>query len=167
MIVLLSGSRHAGEAHWPTIEARLLTVVGDPLGEHTLREGEAKGVDRIGARLAESWGWTVERFPAAWGRCAPNVPEELGGCPPRPHLRLRRGGTYCPNAGPLRNQRMVDRQPRADVAACFPAVGCRGRSGTWDLAARAADAGIPVHLFPLAVDIPAATPLPYPQPEEA
>jgi len=164
-IIIASGTRYAGEQHWAVIEAGLLSVVDNPLDPHTLREGEADGVDRICARVAESWGWTVERVPAEWNRCAPDIPEELGGCPARPHLKIRRGGGhFCPFAGPRRNQNMVDRRPLADEVVSFPALGCRGRSGTWDLIHRAADAGIPIRVFPLLVTLPAADTLPYPAP---
>lgn len=53
-------------------------------------------------------------------------------------------------AGPLRNQRMVDKG--ADICLAFPRPDSKG---TWDCIRRAADAGIPVHIHPLTTKDPA------------
>lgn len=158
-VIIVSGTRLAGDEHLQTLVQALFPYgVG---GGNTLVHGAARGVDSLAAELCTTYGWQVVAMPAEWQRCSPDVPEDLGGCPPRPHLRTRRsGGVYCPNAGPARNQRMVDREPRAELAVCFPLVGSRGRSGTWDLAYRAADAGIHVQIFPLQVVDPAVPLLP-------
>lgn len=144
--VIVPGTRHATREHRAEIGPRLNAIARRDLG--VLVHGAARGVDSIAADLAKAWGWQVEPMPAVWPDCGPD-------CPARPHRKVGPAGTYCPRAGARRNQQMVDLEPRADVAVCFPAVGSGGRSGTWDLAARAADGGIPVQVWPLRVSLPA------------
>lgn len=83
-----------------------------------LRHGDARGLDRIAAGVAHELGWTVETYAADWGR--------LGR-----------------QAGHVRNQQMVD--AGADVCLAFPLPGSRG---TYDCAARAIRADIPVEWVP-------------------
>jgi hypothetical protein len=59
----------------------------------TLVHGDARGADRIAARIAAALGWEVEAYPADWNR-------------------------YGPAAGPLRNQQMLD--TGIDLVIAFP-----------------------------------------------
>ncbi len=52
-------------------------------------------------------------------------------------------------AGPIRNGEMVATRP--EVCLAFPAPGSRG---TWDCVRQAADAGIPVEVWPLSMTAP-------------
>lgn len=94
-----------------------------------------------GDRMAKEWvtemraaGFTnveQEAHPADWGRdCDKN-------CYHKP--RTKNGRPYCPMAGHLRNQKMVDRG--ADVCRAFPLADSRG---TVDCMRRAKKAGIEV-----------------------
>jgi hypothetical protein len=74
----------------------------------------------------------------AWADEAPHVTIETH---PADWKRLGR------DAGPARNQEMVDLG--ADLCLAFPRKGSRG---TWDCIQRAAEAGIPVHIYPLKED---------------
>lgn len=151
-IILVSGTRHARRRHRPVVAGTLVAVAGDD--EVELRHGgqgdrdEDHGVDAIAADLAEKWGWRVTTIPADWDTCDHSLPQELGGCPDRPHRKRRRSGPgdYCPSADPRRNQWMVDRRPRADDVVVFPADGPVELSrSTWDLHRRAIRAGLHVH----------------------
>lgn len=162
MIIIVSGSRWAGYQQRREIATRL--VAWDRCdGQVTLVHGDADGVDRIAAGIAEDWGWKVTPVPAKWDRCEPDMPEELGGCPPRPHLRSKVPGRwYCPFAGPRRNQLMLDAHPDAEIGLCFPAVDSGVKSGTGDFIDRAIRAGLPIKAFPLRVVRPGVAALPYP-----
>lgn len=143
--IIVSGTRAATQQHIEQIRAALLAIAGRDVG--VLAHGGAPGVDLLTAALAVAWGWQVKPMPAQWTVCAPDLPHELGGCPPGPHrLRRRDGSYYCPLAGPRRNQQMVDLSPRAHHVVVFPASGPREASrGTWDLHDRALAAGLNVH----------------------
>lgn len=165
-LIIVSGTRHATAEHRPEIELRLSQWRLDAGVE--LVEGDAYGVDRIAAAIAAGWGWQVVSMPARWQTCDDTIPEVLGGCPQRPHLRTRNGRTYCPFAGHRRNQRMLDEHPEAAAAVCFPAVGSGVKSGTGDFIDRAIKAGLPVQVFPLHVRRPEPAvqqALPLPDPE--
>ncbi|WP_208023937.1 SLOG family protein [Mycobacterium marinum] len=92
------------------------------------------GADEIADRICRCEGWHVERHPAEWERACDES------CHHKP--RIRRGKPYCPMAGHLRNQKMVDLG--ADVCLAFPMSGSRG---TWDCVRRARVASIPVVVF--------------------
>lgn len=88
-------------------------------GPGRLVHGRARGLDTIAASIASRLqGWSVEAHPADWGR-------------------------YGNQAGPLRNQEMVD----AGAALCgaFPDV---TSIGTFDCVARAERAGIHIVWVP-------------------
>ncbi len=71
---------------------------------------------------------------------------EIGdGMEPEPHPAD--WGAHGRAAGPIRNGEMVATRP--DVCLAFPAKGSRG---TWDCVRQAADAGIPIQVWPLPVD---------------
>lgn len=85
----------------------------------------------IRAELILGYQVTVERYPADWQRTCD------GRCT---HARrFKNGKPWCPSAGPLRNQYMVNLG--ADECLAFPLPGSRG---TWDCVRRARAAGIPV-----------------------
>lgn len=127
MIILVTGSRHADfRLHGDEISLVLRWIGAERRGPHTLIEGGAAGADRIARACAEGLGWTVETMPANWAK------------------------EGRPAAGPLRNQRMVDKGP--DVCLAFPLLPVAWeRSGTMDCAKRAINAGIRTLIFPLAV----------------
>jgi len=82
-----------------------------------LIHGNARGADRIAARIGTEWGWWIESHPADW--------EFFGD-----------------QAGPIRNQEMVDRQP--DIVLAFPQP---GSVGTWDCVQRARQQGIVIQVW--------------------
>lgn len=151
--LLVAGTRHATKKHIEQIGPALQSICHRDLG--VLVYGAAVGVDTLAAQLVRTWGWQTHPVRARWAECVPGLPAELAGCPAGSHRHIRRDGTdYCPYAGPRRNQRMVDLQPRADHVVVFPAAGRREKSrGTWDLHDRAVKAGLNVHPpVPLEVD---------------
>lgn len=104
-----------GSREWTDTEA-----MGEELlwfGFGLVVHGAARGADKLADALARGFGWPTEPHPvtrAEWNRIGKR-------------------------AGHLRNQRMVDLG--ADICLAFPTVDSRG---TWDCAARARRAGIPV-----------------------
>ncbi|QNL30828.1 DprA-like DNA processing chain A [Mycobacterium phage Estes] len=130
--VLITGSRD-----WADRRA-----VGIALGRELEKFGEIlilNGMCPTGADLhahqfylAHGSKWVREKeFPADWGR------DCTGSCYHKP--RFKNGQRYCPIAGHLRNQAMVDFG--ADVCLAFPLKDSRG---TYDCMKRAKKAGIPV-----------------------
>lgn len=115
MRVLVTGSRHLTAADAPQIRRALLHAVRHTEGRHTLVHGDATGADTLAKLIAEDLGWETEPYPALW--------EEDG----------------YPQAGPIRNQRMVD--TGVDVCVAFPAPDSRG---TYDCMRRAKKALVPV-----------------------
>lgn len=104
-------------------------------GQPTLVHGGARGLDSL---AEQSWTQAqrgrVERHPAQWR-------QHTDQCPAwdrdRPTCRL---------AGPRRNQEMLE--AGADLCLAFPLwpLAARGQNssrGTWDMATRARDAGVP------------------------
>lgn len=75
------------------------------------------GADAIAERLAEQWGWTIERHPAEWKK-------------------------YGRSAGPRRNKEMVDSKP--DICVGFVKNNSRGATGTLKMAE---EAGIPTRRY--------------------
>lgn len=95
----------------------------------------SRGADRMAEMLWEGWGGRVARYPANWNRaCDPDC--HHGTRPTRAD-----GTSYCPYAGFVRNQAMVD--SGADVCVAFLKIGARNR-GTRDCMERAEAAGIPI-----------------------
>lgn len=107
--------------------------------------------DRGADAQADTWlvaqGFTPERHPADWDRCAPT-------CKPE-HRRTRRDGTtYCPAAGLRRDAEMVDLGADLCLAWIAPCTkqscrkpkphGSHGASHTADLAEKA---GIPTRRY--------------------
>lgn len=95
-----------------------------PTSAITIVHGGARGVDELAGKLAAGAGYDVEVHEANW-------------------VKLGKG------AGPIRNQEMVDLG--ANLVLAFPAVGSKGKGGTWDLIHRAADANMTVHIHPLRI----------------
>lgn len=93
----------------------------DRLAHEWCVEARARGCDVI---------W--ERYPADWERTCDKH------CRHQP--RTKNGRPYCPVAGHLRNQKMVDLG--AHVCLAFPLAGSKG---TVDCMRRARNASIPVH----------------------
>ncbi|WP_030506404.1 DUF2493 domain-containing protein [Microbispora rosea] len=94
-------------------------------------------------------GITRERHPADWDTCA--GPK----CTPTHRLKRRDGSTYCPTAGHLRNQLMVDLGADVCLAFVLPCTQrtCRkpkphGSHGASDAIDRAEKAGIHVERWP-------------------
>lgn len=94
------------------------------------------GADKFANRWAADNGIETETHPADWiGPCGAN-------CPPGHRRRRTNGKTYCPLAGPLRNQAMV--VLGADLVLAFHRDGSRG---TGDCVRRAAEAGLTVRTY--------------------
>lgn len=92
-------------------QAVIKAFQGLPVGT-IIVHGDCSGADRLAAEVAENWGLETEAHPADWKK----------------HGKA---------AGPIRNQEMIDSEPRYVIA--FP-----GGSGTADCIARAEAAGIQV-----------------------
>lgn len=120
--ILVTGSRHCTEGQAAMVREHLRGTLLRHRPPAVVVHGQCPngGVDLVAHRFAERWpDAEPEPHPADWGR----------------HGRA---------AGPIRNQAMVDLG--ADICLAFPAPGSRG---TWDCIRRAADAGIPVQVWPL------------------
>lgn len=92
----------------------------------TLIEGEADGLDKRAKAWAQRRGVVVEPHPAPWSDI--DHPDAI--------VRRRRDGKLDDaNAGPRRNQQMIDAKP--DFALVFP-----GGAGTADMRRRIVAAGI-------------------------
>ena len=144
--IITTGSRyfHSRPAVWDTLNATLARI-----GPFTLIHGDCPGTDDIpGAdQLAAQWAThtdnPVEAHPADWDTCRPI-------CPPR-HRRPKKPGDihhpgtqpdYCPQAGPRRNQKMINLG--ADLVLAFP---LNASHGTWTCIRAAQRAGIPVQVY--------------------
>lgn len=127
--VLVTGSREWADAAYVR---EALDHVAAVMGPFILVQGDSpKGLDAIAKQWAIETGIEHEDVPADWSRaCGAD-------CHHQP--RWRGGEPYCPMAGHLRNQEMIDRG--AEVVLAFPL----GRSpGTRDAMRRAKRAGIDV-----------------------
>ncbi|APQ42224.1 DprA-like DNA processing chain A [Mycobacterium phage MrMagoo] len=130
--VLITGSRDWADHH--AVEFALRNEL-EGHGEILILNGMCpSGADFHAHRwyLNHSSKWVAEKeFPADWGR------DCTGSCYHKP--RFKNGQRYCPIAGHLRNQAMVDFG--ADVCLAFPLKDSRG---TYDCMKRAKKADIPV-----------------------
>lgn len=109
--ILVTGGRNY--TNRPQVNATLSAIhERNPIG--LLICGGARGADRLALEWALVNGVAAHVYPAQW---------QLHGL----------------KAGPVRNQEMVDAEPRADHCVAFP-----GTVGTPDCIARAKKAGIPV-----------------------
>ena len=126
--VLVTGSRYLtdGSQVWDALDAQV-----EQYGEIIVIEGGAPGADQAAAAYAFSHDVYHEQYPADWER------ECDARCYHKP--RTKNGRHYCPMAGHLRNQKMIDLG--ADVCLAFP---MRDSRGTRDCMKRAEAAGIPV-----------------------
>lgn len=111
-----------------------LRGVGGPTDGITLVHGAAPGLDSLAAWVWHSWGLTTEAHPADWDRACDAL------CTHQP--RFRDGVPYCPAAGYIRNQEMVDLG--ADLCLAFPLGESRG---TRDCMRRTEKAGIEVRVI--------------------
>lgn len=101
-------------------------------GNFEVVHGGASGLDRLVDEISLNYGLhQKEVFPADWsGLCRPGI------CFPN-HRKGRKGYTYCPAAGPRRNQEMVD--SGLDLVVAFD-----GGNGTADMIRRSHSAGITI-----------------------
>lgn len=104
-----------------------LLKVEDPV----LVYGGASGADEYARLWAEESPtfrrpqWRTKRFEADWDRECDNQ------CLHGPRRKRRDGSTFCPSAGPIRNQRMID-EGQIELLIAFP-----GGNGTMDMIRRA------------------------------
>lgn len=120
--ILVTGSRQCTEEQAAVVREHLRGALLSRRPPAVVVHGQCPsgGVDLVAHRFAEWFlGAEPEPHPADW--------KALGRA-----------------AGPRRNQAMVDLG--ASVCLAFPAKGSRG---TWDCIRKAADAGIPVRIYPL------------------
>lgn len=133
--ILITGSRNWSNTN-AIVSAFAVVIPGSlrrPNVEVVVVHGDAPGADTLAGRIAEQWGFDVESHPAQWDRnCDQSCYHPT---------RMKDGKPYCPVAGHLRNQHMVDLG--ADVCLAFPT---RDSRGTWDCVRRAEKAGIPVYV---------------------
>ena len=93
-----------------------------------LIEGEADGLDKRAKAWARRRGIAIDPYPAPW--------DDVGH--PAAVVRYRRDGKpFDVNAGPRRNQQMID-EGRPDYGMVFP-----GGTGTADMRRRLVAAGVP------------------------
>jgi hypothetical protein len=95
--------------------------------------GNAAGLDRLVNEISLDFGvQSKEAFPAQWSDlCDPTF------CSPNHRRRRRDGSTYCPAAGPRRNQEMVD-------SGLGLVVAFDGGTGTADMMRRSHRVGITI-----------------------
>lgn len=115
--VLVTGSREFTSVH--LARTALRTVIEEHGTAATIVHGDARGADRIAARIAEAWGMATEARPADWAN--------LGR-----------------KAGVVRNAEMV--RDGADLCLVFLVAGLPC-VGTRDCMRRAERAGIPVRVY--------------------
>jgi hypothetical protein len=99
--LLVTGSRDFSSAM--AVREMMLAVsntVGLPL---YVTDGKAPGLDTLAHAARTSLGWPGQRFEARW-----EAPCRPGECNHGPRRKSRTGRLYCPAAGGLRNQLMVD-----------------------------------------------------------
>jgi hypothetical protein len=133
MRILITGSRNWTDRQ--TLCQVLLDLCWDlDKSVPVIVHGAAPGADSLAAWWANATGRKSEAHPADWERACDN------NCHHKP--RTKNGKPYCPMAGHLRNQKMVDLG--ADICLAFPMPGSRG---TWDCVRRAEQAGIPVKII--------------------
>lgn len=135
--VLVTGSRDLTKQNvvWNELENEL-----HENGPFFLVVGDADGADAAAVHWAKATNTPYKRFEANWGRPCTEY------CYHKP--RWKNGRRYCPVAGNLRNQEMVDymSETLTDEDRClgFP----WGKStGTRDCMKRAKKAGIPMKVF--------------------
>lgn len=146
-VIILTGSRAWTDRL--ALETALFDVWHDALqvgyDRIVLWHGDCpEGADALGDRWARANRIEVHGLAADWDFCGP-------GCPPTPHRRQKRPGdrvhpgrldTYCPMAGPRRNNRLVIGR---NAALCVAAP--LGKSvGTRGCMKIAVAAGIPIRL---------------------
>jgi hypothetical protein len=103
-------------------------------------EGEGDGADKIAKEWATLNGQPLNPYPADWaGPCDPDI------CQPRHRRPRRSGGTYCPAAGPRRNQRQLD-EGKPDVGWGFVTKRLELSTGSFDMATRLWKAQIPCYI---------------------
>lgn len=132
MNVGVTGGRFYGNGPKVRRAFELLAVT-----EPTLVYGGASGADEYARLWAEDpmWAdqrpikWKTKRFDADWDRECDNR------CLHGPRRKRRDGSTFCPSAGPIRNQAMVDYG--LDLLVAF-----EGGNGTMDMIRRAKKAQV-------------------------
>jgi hypothetical protein len=134
MRVLLAGSRSFQD--YAVFRRHVLAILPDPLPTDVeVISGKATGADTLGEMFADEFGFPVIAFPADWKNV--DVPGAV--------IRYHADGTpFNKNAGPCRNQRMLD-EGRPDIVIVFT----RGGPGSSDMISRASKAGVPLHVIDL------------------
>ncbi len=139
--VLVTGSRNWCDYALLSSELWSQYVFAFSLGKRlrVIHGNNPSGADAMADRWARehaAYGVLVEPVDADWDReCDDN-------CYHKPRVRAD-GTTYCPMAGHVRNQKMVDMRPNICLAFLTPEA-----RGTRDCAARAERASIPLTRYP-------------------
>ncbi len=144
--LLVTGSRHWTDE--PKAEDALVSLLREwhpqrpePEELPVLRHGGARGLDLMAESFWLNALLPIDRMEAKWRDCGPLCPDD-GGAHRRQQVRPFER-TYCPNAGPLRNRAMCDKEPRPDLVLAFR-VAKLPCHGTRDCAAYAESVGLPV-----------------------
>lgn len=113
MIVIFSGDREWTDE--PLVRHEIVTL---PAGT-IIRQGLARGLDKMARRIAIELGYPVQDYPVIdpW-----------------------------PRGGPMRNQRMLDTEPRVDLVKAFH-NNIMASKGTADMVMRARKALVPVRIY--------------------
>ena len=123
-VVVITGGRKGSDRE----RARRELGAYDP-ATTLIRHGGAPGWDSVVAHVAEDMGFEVQEVRARWSDpCGPQ-------CNPGHRKERSDGSSYCPMAGFVRNQLMLDMD--ADELHAFP-----GENGTTDTVNRAKRMGI-------------------------
>lgn len=150
VIIVVTGSRkwqHLGVVNRALLDAASAcspigaTPRSHPFRNMILHHGDAIGLDKLAAKQGKAFGMQVIPHAADWKNCSGD------NCVPGHRLIRPDGTSYCPTAGHLRNQLMVNLKPT--IVLAFPIGGAQGSRGTFDCATRAQRADLPVFWYEL------------------
>lgn len=140
-VIAVTGSREHPKPEL-AIYALADYVLNEAPGPVIVRHGDCPGEKSVDQAVAEwirqrgEWlGVTADPMPADWDNCTDR-------CPPGHRRRKRIGDTahpgllpdYCPAAGPLRNARMLGKQPQPRLLIAAPHGLSVGTTGCMKLA---------------------------------
>jgi hypothetical protein len=129
MWIITTGPRDCKPS--PLFDATMAVLYMELSGEMKVRHGMAPGSDFHVDQSCRRLGIEVDPVPADWeGPC-----DFTSGMCWEGHQRIRRGVSYCPSAGPRRNQAMLD--AGAGLVVSLSDVDISTTRGTLDMVTRA------------------------------